>query len=500
MNINIFKKRVLVALIILLFALTSFVPNIVGDTTKKNYSVESNKLSLTSIIPSKNSKDFSFQKMNQVEIIVYTAVQEWPSKSWIYILNNEGVPIKFYSYDWYIFNDVEVVNNEVYVADWVAPRLYKVNISTGALTVIIDDWSLYYMYDVAYDGNYFYIKEWSLNRYNINGVKYGSTSFNYNVKGSGWDGTYYWTLLNTSEIKCWDISYWPTITEIPQNSFNAPTAACRGLWYDGTYFWTAESIEGSTGFIYQFDKNGNIISQIPEPIPKGYAACFITVPNEPPQKPDTPQGPNEGKQNINYQFSTSATDPENNEIYYQWDWGDGQTSSWEGPYQSGAIVTQTHSWEHSGSYAIQVRAKDIYNSESPWSEAHTILIENNPPAKPNITGFSQAKPGISYPYRFYTTDPDEDMVYYFIDWGDNTQSDWFGPFQSGMIIELFHQWNASGNYLIKAKAKDIYDQESDWGTLKVSVPKTRISLFNILLEKFFTFFHEIIATIGPALV
>jgi len=83
---------------------------------------------------------------------------------------------------------MEVVNNELYAVDAFAPRLYKVDIETGDLEVIIDDWSLFYFYDVAFDGTYFYVTEWDLNRYDINGVKNGTAPFDEDVFGSAWDG------------------------------------------------------------------------------------------------------------------------------------------------------------------------------------------------------------------------------------------------------------------------------------------------------------------------
>lgn len=426
----------------------------------------------------------------QVELLVYTAIQEWPSKSWIYLLSLDGTPITCYSYDWYIFNDVEVVNNEVYVTDWVAPRLYKVNISTGELSVIIDDWSLLYMYDVAFDGNYFYIDEWSLNRYTLNGVKDSSISFNYNVRGSAWDGTFYWTLTDTTEIKCWNISAWPTILEVPQNNFLPPTPACRGLWFDGTYFWTAESLEGTPGYIYQFDYTGGVINQISEPSSKGYAACIVTMANDPPQKPEPPQGPTQGNQQVSYHFNTSTIDPDGHDLYYQWDWDDGPLSGWLGPYPSGIVIQQAHLWEQPGSYEIRVRAKDTYGSISTWSDSRTILIGNQPPTQPAIQGTLKGKPGVVYLYKFSSIDPEADLVFYYIDWGDGTSSEWIGPFTSGTQIEVSHQWNEQGTYLLKAKAKDAHGYESDWGILEITMPtkndKTvRVWFRTSLLEMYF---------------
>jgi hypothetical protein len=427
---------------------------------------------LPQIIPAEKQKDnATVCQSNQVDVIIYTATQDWPPISWVYILSMDGTVLFFHTYyDMYLFNDVEVVDNEVYVADWIAPRLYKVNISTGDLTVVIDDWSLYSMYDVAYDGSFFYINEWNLNRYTLDGVKDGYISFNFNVRGGAWDQTHYWTLLNTSEIKCWDITAWPTINEVPENSFFAPTSACRGLWHDGTSFWTAERNEGGNGYIYQFDNNGTIINQIPEPLCKGYAACVIKVPNTPPYKPDTPQGPHEGDIDFSYIFTTSTSDPENHEIYYQWDWGEGQTTSWIGPYQSGESVEQSHSWQEPGVYTIKVRAKDMYGSESSWSEIHAIIIGNLPPEIPVITGPNQGKSGVTYLYQTSTIDPEHDEVYYFWDYGDNTTSGWLGPYPSAMNISTAYSWEEEGTYIIRVKAKDTNNSESDWGVLEVKMP------------------------------
>jgi len=63
-----------------------------------------------------------------------------------------------------------------------------------------------------------------------------------------------------------------------------------------------------------------------------------------------------------------------------------------------------------------------------------------------------------------------DDVYYYIEWGEYSNAgEWIGPYSSGEQIILTHTWD-KGTYTIKAKAKDVYDQESEWGYLEVSVP------------------------------
>jgi hypothetical protein len=241
------------------------------------------------------------------------------------------------------------------------------------LDLIIDDWSLFYFYDLAFDGTYFYLTEWDLNRYDINGNKDGMISFDEAVNGGAWDGEYYWTLTDENLIKCWDISGWPTIIELPENAFLPPSSHCRGLWFDGRYFWTAESIDGVLGYIYRFNYNGQVINQWLEPAFRGWAACVIEG-NDPPQVPDSPAGPDRGEVDIEHNFSSNTSDPEDDNIYYMYDWGDGTFSEWMGPYNSGETCTVSHSWTHPGLFQVKVKAKDVHDAESEWSDSVLVAI------------------------------------------------------------------------------------------------------------------------------
>ncbi len=100
----------------------------------------------------------------------------------------------------------------------------------------------------------------------------------------------------------------------------------------------------------------------------------LPVGNMNPNTPDTPTGPIKGIMGVSYVYSTQTTDPEADQVYYLWDWGDGNTSGWIGPYPSGQTVTATHTWSSRGSYPIKVKAKDTNNGESAWSVPLTINI------------------------------------------------------------------------------------------------------------------------------
>jgi hypothetical protein len=89
------------------------------------------------------------------------------------------------------------------------------------------------------------------------------------------------------------------------------------------------------------------------------------------------------------------------------------------------------------------------------------------------------KPG-TYNYTFNATDPENENIYYFIDWSDGTSSGWIGPFPSGEEITCNHTWIKKGTYLVMAKAKDIYDQKGPWGTERIIIKY--IGKFDIYLQ------------------
>jgi hypothetical protein len=210
------------------------------------------------------------------DLMVFTAHQDFLSR--VYLMDADGTVERFFEYQFFFLADVEVVDGAVYIAEAFAPRVERIDLDTGELEVVVDDWSLLYFYGVAFDGTYLYVAEWDLNRYDLNGVNRGTASFDEDVMGMAWDGTHLWTLNDSNQIRCWDLSGWPTVTAVPDNDFVPPTPDCRGLWFDGEHFWTAESIDGSLGHIYRFDADGAIVEQWREPAFRGWGACRVPDP------------------------------------------------------------------------------------------------------------------------------------------------------------------------------------------------------------------------------
>jgi len=106
---------------------------------------------------------------------------------------------------------------------------------------------------------------------------------------------------------------------------------------------------------------------------------FSTGDNMPPAKPDILLASAFGRPGTQLNFSVVTIDPDEDEVYYKWDWGDGNYSDWLGPYSSGLNITTNHTWTKLGEFEIKVKAKDSNNIESPWSDPVQTIIEDMPP-------------------------------------------------------------------------------------------------------------------------
>ena len=112
-----------------------------------------------------------------------------------------------------------------------------------------------------------------------------------------------------------------------------------------------------------------------------------------------------------------------------------------------------------------------------------IFIKNiNAPTSPSITGPSKTKPGDIVTITMISYDVLNEISYY-IDWDDGETDGWVGPYASGVVIEASHTYNSKDSFIIKVKAKNQYDVESDWGELHISTKKVKIFNFRDLLMR-----------------
>lgn len=198
-----------------------------------------------------------------------------------------------------------------------------------------------------------------------------------------------------------------------------------------------------------------------------------------PPNPPLITGPTSGDPGVNYNFTVTATDYEQEDIYYWIEWGDTTNSGWIGPYPSGSPAVLNHTFLNPGRYGITAKAKDSNGNEGFWSDPHKILIGNSAPEQPQVSGPYIGKTNTKCSFSIGTIiDPDGDQFYCYWVWGDGNSSGWLGPYNSGTIVNLSHEWNKSGTYTIKVKLKDIWGAESNWSTqFSITIVELKMSFF-----------------------
>jgi PKD repeat protein len=144
----------------------------------------------------------------------------------------------------------------------------------------------------------------------------------------------------------------------------------------------------------------------------------------------------------------------------------------------------------------------VMDDDNEWSEVALATLEvreyvNNPPNIPDINGPSEGKTDVEYTFYAVTTDPDNDMVSYLFDFGNNMTSFVMGPYDSGVECNASHVWFEEGIFQVKVMAFDTLNAESEWSDpIEISVPKKPIinpfQLFISLLLKWFPFLESFI--------
>lgn len=193
--------------------------------------------------------------------------------------------------------------------------------------------------------------------------------------------------------------------------------------------------------------------------------------SNPPAQPAL-DGPDYGVYFQNMTYTAVTTEPDGEPLYYQFDWGDGNTSGWLGPYTSGVPVSATHAWMGMGSYPVRVVAKDNRSTLSDWSDILVVTIGiDNPPDKPSIDGPTSGNSGETYDYTVSATDFEDHLVCYRINWGYGLTSNWSEFHPPGEDVVFSHMFTKAGTYRIQVQAMDEIGYTSEWGILEVTMPK-----------------------------
>jgi hypothetical protein len=193
---------------------------------------------------------------------------------------------------------------------------------------------------------------------------------------------------------------------------------------------------------------------------------------------------------LSLNWSIPINDPEGNTITWTIQCNNGQVKNGTGETNGTKKLTLS-GLTNATNYKIWVNATDPTGSSlytRKWYTFTTQQQPNLPPNKPNKPfGKRIGKLGQESTYTTNTTDPNGDKVYYQWDWGDGTQSNWLGPYNSSDNINTIHKWTVKGLYSVKVKAKDIYGNESVWSDpLPIIMPYS----FNNPILQFFEWLFQ----------
>jgi hypothetical protein len=156
-----------------------------------------------------------------------------------------------------------------------------------------------------------------------------------------------------------------------------------------------------------------------------------------------PSGPTSGTEDETLSYTTGGSISScGHSLQYQFDWGDGDTSSW-------GSATRSHSWD-AGSYCVMARARCAQHTSvtSPWSECLNIIIGAgetvSAPSQPSGPASLCVNVSGNYSTGGAASSLEHTVEYQF-DWGDGTQSSWGASIGS-------HSWS-SGPRCVKARAR-----------------------------------------------
>ncbi len=113
-------------------------------------------------------------------------------------------------------------------------------------------------------------------------------------------------------------------------------------------------------------------------------SILVAVAFWPPDQPEQPTGPAACTTGVAARFVTKTTHPLGDSVWFQFDWGD-TVGDWRGPVAPESVYDEEHYFAAAGAFGVKVRAKDVRNHMSTWSDPLAVsVVYVEAPAKPDV--------------------------------------------------------------------------------------------------------------------
>ncbi|MEN9979000.1 MAG: PKD domain-containing protein [candidate division WOR-3 bacterium] len=202
------------------------------------------------------------------------------------------------------------------------------------------------------------------------------------------------------------------------------------------------------------------------------AGCY----REGPPRVPAAGGPSSGQPQETLRFFAVSTDPNRDNISYQFDWGDGTAPEWSAEIRSGDTMFMFHVYQESGFYLVQVRARDEKGNESEPGIGLPVAVNFFGPLVPSRpAGPEVAWPDTPLVFTTIVQHRHGDSVAVQFDFGDSLSS-WSRFVPSGTTVEVTHSFSSRGSFAVRARARDKNGVVSPWSepaTVLIDFPPLR---------------------------
>jgi outer membrane protein assembly factor BamB len=207
--------------------------------------------------------------------------------------------------------------------------------------------------------------------------------------------------------------------------------------------------------------------------------------DQPPTVPEITAPSGTVYQNAELAFKFKSTQPQEKNVKYVVNWGDGRTDTSTLDYPSGTEATLRHTWVNAGDFEVKALAfvADKPDLASDWSGPKSVTIGANAAPTGVAITYIPLNTAKNRDTRFeaIATDPEGDSVAYQFDYNSTGGGDlgsWTALVPSGTPGEDIHKFSRLGEYWVKVRARDHKGSVSAWtDSSRIMVDTTGVVLW-----------------------